>query len=275
MSVVYDDRICKLGEGPLWHPLREQLFWFDILGKCLMTKGHSWPFDEHVSAAGWVDRQTLLIASETALFTFDLDTAQRDDICALEADNPKTRSNDGRADPWGGFWIGTMGKNAEPGAGAIYRYYNGALTRLFGDITISNAICFAPDRICAYFADTSTQTIQRQPLDDTGWPLGDAQVHVDLRAEDRNPDGAIVDADGTLWNAQWGSSRVAGYGPDGQFLTAVDFPACQVSCPALAPGQMFATSAAVGLGRAATDHDGLTFCTQTNAPFQPEYQIVL
>ena len=123
MSTVFDDRPCELGEGPLWHPERQQLFWFDIIGKRLMTRDgqepHSWAFDEHVSAAGWVDRDALLLASETGLWRFDLNTADRSLITPLEADNPVTRSNDGRADPWGGLWIGTMGKEAEPGAGSI------------------------------------------------------------------------------------------------------------------------------------------------------------
>jgi len=135
MTSVFDDRRCELGEGPLWHPGRKQLFWFDILGKRLLTRtddgARDWQFSELVSAAGWVDDENLLIASETALFRFDLDSGARSEVCALEADQPNTRSNDGRADPQGGFWIGTMGKTAEPGAGAIYRWFRGELRRLF------------------------------------------------------------------------------------------------------------------------------------------------
>jgi sugar lactone lactonase YvrE len=76
---------------------------------------------------GWVDRETLMVASETDLFRFDIDTGAREHLLPLEADNAATRSNDGRADPFGGFWIGTMGKNGEAGAGALYRYYRGRL----------------------------------------------------------------------------------------------------------------------------------------------------
>ncbi|MEP6333662.1 MAG: SMP-30/gluconolactonase/LRE family protein, partial [Anderseniella sp.] len=125
MMEVFDSTPCTLGEGPLWHPERGQLFWFDIIGKTLFCREgqtlHQWRFDENVSAAGWVDRDTLLIASETGLFRFDIETGRQCLVQTLEADNAATRSNDGRADPWGGFWIGTMGKNAEPKAGAIYR----------------------------------------------------------------------------------------------------------------------------------------------------------
>ncbi|MEO0980974.1 MAG: SMP-30/gluconolactonase/LRE family protein, partial [Pseudomonadota bacterium] len=149
MSNVFDERRCVLGEGPLWHPERQQLFWFDILSKKMMTRENgtaaSWEFDEYVSAAGWVSKSEMVIASASQIFLFNLDTEARTKLCDLEADDPVTRSNDGRADPRGGFWIGTMGINAEQGKGSIYRFYKGELRRLYSGITISNAICFSPD----------------------------------------------------------------------------------------------------------------------------------
>ncbi len=177
MSEVFDNRICQLGEGPLWHPIRNQLFWFDILEKKLLTRTGAvqqyWQFDEYVSAAGWVDETTLLVASQTGLWRFDLETAERDTIVALEADNLMTRSNDGRADPQGGFWIGTMGIEAEFHAGAIYRYFNGELRKLVSNVSIPNAICFTPDGTTAFYTDTSTRKIMTWSLDGvTGWPVG-------------------------------------------------------------------------------------------------------
>lgn len=279
---VHDTTRCSLGEGPLWHPTRQKLFWFDIIGKRLHTAGQQWQFSEHVSAAGWIDQDTLLVASETALFGFDLNTGDRSDFCALEADNPVTRSNDGRADPFGGFWIGTMGKNAEPGAGAIYRFFKGELRQLFGSVTISNAICFAPDRTCAYFTDTATGVIQRQALDQTdGWPVGDPEPFLDFSDQNFGPDGAVTDADGNLWNAQWGASRVACYAPDGSFLRAVDLPAAHTSCPAFGGPDLttlFCTSAAEGIEPevlAAEPAHGQTFAVPQTARGLAEYQVLL
>ena len=277
---IFDERVCKLGEGPLWHPGRDQLFWFDILNKCLLSQDDGvaiqWNFDEHVSAAGWVDNDTLLIASETALQRFDLRSGEKVLVAPLDAENPVTRSNDGRADPWGGFWIGTMGKNAEPNAGAIYRYYRGKVTTLFDGITVSNAICFAPDKSCAYFSDTRTHQIMRQALSkNDGWPEGRPEVFIDLRAEALNPDGAVVDTSGCLWNAQWGASRVARYSPAGDFLDAIDFPAKRMTCPAFGGvnrDTLFATSAADGINGA---HDGKTFSDAGGAIGQAEYAVIL
>jgi len=279
MSILFDDRQCTLGEGPLWHPERRQLFWFDILNRRLLSRDNgtplTWQFDEYVSAAGWVSRTELLIASQSRLFLFDLETESSRRLCDLEADNAVTRSNDGRADPQGGFWIGTMGINAEPGAGAIYRYYKGELRKLYGGITISNAICFAPDGTFACFSDTATQTIRKVSLDADGWPKGEPELFVDLGPEGLNPDGAVIDAQGHLWNAQWGANRVARYAPDGSFLEAIVFPAIQVSCPAFGGADLttlFATTAAEGLEG---EDEGKTYSAEVSARGQNEHRVVL
>lgn len=285
-ALTFDESACSLGEGLLWHPLRNQLFWFDINNKRLHTRiddaAHHWQFDEPVSAAGWIDNSTLMIASATGLLNFDIDTGQHQRIAALEADRPQTRSNDGRADPFGGFWIGTMGRAAEPRAGAIYRYYRGEIRKLFDQITIPNAICFAPDGLTAYFTDTRRGLIQRQRLaPKDGWPKGPPEPFLDCTTHGLNPDGAVVAADGTLWVAQWGAYRVAAYGPDGQFLRAVSFPAEQISCPAFGGPDLqtlFATSATEGLSPdalSAQPEAGKTFAYQLHSPGQAEHQVIL
>jgi sugar lactone lactonase YvrE len=174
--MIFDDRRCELGEGAFWHPARKQLFWFDILGRSLLSQDRDgaqlWRFAEMVSAAGWVSPDVLLIAGERDLFLFDLVTEEIETLIELEADKPNSRSNDGRADRQGGFWIGTMSKTAEGSKGAIYRYYKGELRRLFGGITIPNSICFTPDGRTAQFADTVAQHVYRVALDTSGWPTG-------------------------------------------------------------------------------------------------------
>lgn len=281
-ATVFDPRPCTLGEGALWHPERGQLFWFDILGRRLLSrregKAYEWAFADPVSAAGWLDEDSLIVASSRALLRFEIATGEAQPIADLEAGNSITRSNDGRADPWGGFWIGTMGLNAEPGAGAIYRFYQGRLHRLYAGLTIPNAICFSPDQSCAYFTDTVTGVIKRQPLDGEGWPIGESDIFVDLRAEGLNPDGAVVDQSGNLWNAQWGASRVACYAPDGTFLHALEIGASQASCPAFGGEdlrQLFVTSAAEGLAAQSDPLMGQTFVAQTEYVGQREHQVRL
>lgn len=280
--MIFDTRPCELGEGPLWHPLRGQLFWFDITGRRLLSRqgdtALEWHFAEMVSAAGWIDRDRLLIASETALFRFDLETGARQDIVALEADNPRTRSNDGRADPQGGFWIGTMGKQAEPGAGSIWRWYRGELRRLYAGISITNAICFAPDGRTAHFTDTVTGRVLRVALDPEGWPKGEPEPYLDLVPEGLNPDGAVIDAQGLMWLAEWGAGRVAAYAPDGNRVRWVSFDAPHTSCPAFGGDTLFCTTALQGMdaaARAAHPLAGQTFMAPGIAPGQKEHQVIL
>jgi len=270
IATMFDPTRCELGEGPLWHPGRGQLFWFDILAGRLLTREgddtRHWQFGGHVSAAGWVDDNTLLIASESHLLRFEIATGKREDLVPLEADNPATRSNDGRADPWGGFWIGTMGKSAEPGAGAIYRYWRGEVRRLHDGITVPNAIAFAPDRSVAYFTDTPTRRIERQPLDPgTGWPSGPAESWLDLAPAGLVADGAVTDAAGNLWVAHWGAGRVAAYSADAKPLLSVDIPGRLSTCPAFGGPDfttLYCTTAMEGIDaetRAAEPAHGQTF----------------
>lgn len=278
---IFDKRTCTLGEGPLWHPLRKQLFWFDILDKKLLSRQNDelleWQFDEYVSAAGWVDKDNLLIASQNQLFNFNVVTKAREKICALEADNPITRSNDGRADPFGGFWIGTMGINAEENAGAIYRYYKGELRKLFSNITISNSICFSPDGKFGYFTDTATQQIMRQPLDELGWPQGSPTVFIDLKVDGYYPDGSVIDSEGAMWNAQWGAGRVARYLPDGSFDQTLKVSGVNSTCPAFGGGDLtdlYVTTARENI-EAPDDEQGATYLTKISVSGQKEHQVIL
>ncbi|MEQ6204550.1 SMP-30/gluconolactonase/LRE family protein [Sulfitobacter sp. HNIBRBA2951] len=275
---IFDPTVCTLGEGPLWHPERQSLFWFDIIEKRLYGEGQVRQFDEHVSAAGWIDHDRLLIASERQLFTYNLETGAQDHVAPLEAENPVTRSNDGRADPYGGFWIGSMGKQAERGAGAIHRYYRGTVETLFDNITVSNAICFSPDGQFAHYTDTPTRRVMRVSLDAEGWPKGAPEEFVNTSAEKLHPDGAVVDAEGCLWVAQWGASRVARYDTNGDFMGAVSVPARQASCPTFGGpdlSTLYVTSATAGMGDAAGTDDGKTFAIETQARGQREHRVIL
>ena len=281
--MIFDHRRCELGEGPLWHPQRQQLFWFDITAGAMLSQDATgprlWQFPEMVSAAGWVSADSLLIAGETGMILFDLPTETATPLCPLEDDIPTNRPNDGRADPQGGFWIGTMSKTEAPGCGAIYRYHRGELRRLYTGITCPNAICFTPDGQTAQFTDNAHGRVMRVALDTQGWPKSDPEVFLDLASQGRDPDGAVIAADGVLWIAECGSSRVAAYAPDGQFLRAIDFDAPHTSCPAFGGPDLttlYCTSALQGMDnstRARHPDAGKTFAAQNISRGQTEHRV--
>jgi len=174
-----------------------------------------------------------------------------------------------------------MGKSAQTEAGSIYRCYQGQVHKLFGNLTIPNAICFAPDRSCAFFADTAIGIVWRQPLDGDGWPLGLRTVFLDFSDQSFGPDGAVTDAQGNFWNAQWGAGRVAAYDQSGTFLRAVDLPAGQTSCPAFGGpdlSDLFVTSATENLSAQdlkTTPEHGQTFVVKGVSKGIAEPQIIL
>ena len=267
---ILDHTACELGEGAFWHPQRQEFFWFDILNRRLYahdgaaTKVRDLP---HLfSAMGWIGGNVMVLSGENGLFRYDLDSGDLTLLAAIEKDQVQTRSNDGRTDPWGGFWASTMGRKAEEGAGSIYRYYRGEVRRLHDRLSIPNAICFDAARNLAYFADTARNRIFRQPLNAaTGWPAGKAELFLDLSGEELNPDGAVTDAEGNLWNATWGAGLVICYNPEGARLRSIAVPATQSSCPAFGGPDLtalYVTSAFENMdekARAKDPHAGKTF----------------
>jgi sugar lactone lactonase YvrE len=283
---IFDTTLNQLGEGPLWHPLRQELFWFDILSHRLFSRAQNnqqqWQFDEPVSAAGWIDEETLLIASASNLLKFDIVSGHSEIVIPLESDNAVTRSNDGRADPYGGFWIGTMGRKAEPNAGAIYRYYRGELRRLYKNITISNAICFSPGGDYACFADTTEGKVMRQKLDRTsGWPEGAPEPYLDLSVGKFGIDGAVIDCRGNFWNAQWGASRLACYDQSGSLIHEIPLPTPHITCPAFGGiklSTLFVTTARQDLSEEELrigSFAGQTFLVETSVYGQEENRVIL
>ena len=274
---AFDSRHCALGEGPFWHPGRGQFFWFDILGRRLLAQGGAeWHFDRMASAAGRLGGGELLVATETGLAVLDLGTGALRGHVAVEADRADTRANDGRTDPFGGFWFSTMGKRAEPGAGSIYRYYRGRVERLFGDITIPNAISFAGDGRLAYFADTARRIVWAQDLDAEGWPEGPRRVFLDLAPEGLNPDGAAMDDKGGLWIAKWGAGAVMRYDAQGRRTHSLTVPGRHASCPAFGGadlGDMLVTTACEGI-EAPDAAQGLPYLLRPGFHGLPEPEVV-
>ena len=288
---VHDARACQLGEGPLWHPERGALFWFDILGQRMLSgsdlasgsagPAREWAFDATPSAAGWTGRDTLVVAVGTRLLHLDLETGAREPLCEIGPQDAGLRTNDGRADPAGGFWIGTMGTAAETGAGAIHRYYRGEVRLLYRDISIPNAICFAPGGETAHFADSARRKVWRVGLDAQGWPRGEPEVFLDLSDGVAEPDGAVVDAAGTLWLAEWGAGCVSAWDPDGTLRQRIAVGAPFATCPAFGGADLstlFVTSARRGMTPetlASHPDAGCTFALDPGAAGQREHKVIL
>lgn len=281
---LFIDSRCELGEGPFWHPLQERLFWFDILNKTLFsaTSGgimvDRFTFDATVTAAGVIDSDNLAIASAAGIFRLQLSTDTRELLIPLEPDSTTTRTNDGRVNPAGGFWIGTMGLSepSKVAAGSLYQVRSGAVTKLLSDVFIPNSACFSPDGRTAYFADTTVGTIRKVSIDpETGLPNGGWTEFADT-SHPGGPDGSVVDAEGFVWNARWGGSSVIRFAPDGRVDRTIKLPVSRVTCPAFGGKDLktlYITSAREGMTPeelAAEPHAGSVFAIELDVPGQPE-----
>jgi sugar lactone lactonase YvrE len=285
-TTLSNDR-CHLGEGPAYDARTDTAWWFDILERRLYEAKlgtgeiacHLLPF--MASALGYIDDDRQLLVAENGLYARDLANGRLKLLKPLEADKPATRSNDGRVHPSGTFWVSSMGRKAELGAGAIYALCRGKIVPLFSNFTIPNAICFAPDGSTAYFADTRKNALFRVALDPTtGLPTDPASAlyrHSGLGGLD----GAVVDAEGLIWVARWGGGCVDAYTPEGERARTLHVPARQASCPVFVGHdfrRMLVTSAYEGMdeaARAADPEHGRTFVLEAGTRGLPEPRVKL
>jgi sugar lactone lactonase YvrE len=285
-SILCAER-CHLGEGPTYDRATDTAWWFDIREEKLFeaqlgsgeVRVHA--LGRMASALGRIDAQRQLIVAEDGLYLRNVVDGALSLYLPLEADNPATRSNDARVHPSGTFWIGTMGRKAELGAGAIYALHRGEILRLFPNITIPNAICFAPDGGVGYFADTAENELYRVALDPaTGLPRSMPEVLL-RHSGVGGLDGAVVDADGLIWNARWGGGCVDVYSPQGLLMRSIKVPALQASCPAFVGpdlSRLLVTSAWQDMdeaGRAADPGHGQTFLLEVGARGRAEPDVRL
>jgi L-arabinonolactonase len=270
MLEIMVDGENQLGECVLWCERSARVLWTDILGAKLYAhdpasgRTSSWAMPQPLASfALTASDDRLLLGLASGLAFFDFSSGALTPICDVEA-GMTTRLNDGRCDRQGRFVFGTFNA-AEPRA-AIGGYYRlGAGLRLerlaLPDCAIANSICFSPDGATMYYCNSPDRAIRCCDYDPVSGAISNDRVFVELDGDAGEPDGSCIDADGHLWNAQWGASRVVRYAPDGTVERVIATPALQPSCVAIGGRDMdvlYVTSARVGMGEPAP-HDGALF----------------
>src|SRR5262249_54461557 len=141
----------------------------------------------------------------------------------------RMRMNDGKCDPSGAFWAGSMAWDKTNGAGTLYHLGpQGDLTVALRDLTISNGLAWSSDGTHMYFIDTPTQHVDRFDLD-SGGRLTNRTTVVTIDPQEGQPDGMAIDAEDCLWVALWNGWSVRRYSPAGKLLATVEVDAPQVS----------------------------------------------
>ena len=253
------DAANELGEGVVWSPSHGEVQWTDIFGRRFFAyrpvrRRHAVgraARSPRVLRAAW--RTSLLAGFAGGLEVFDLKSGARRPIAAVEPDRPTTRVNDGKLDRRGRLVFGTMDEGIGAPAdrpGLCVTKAARVRARSSRGVRISNSIAFSPDGRRMYFADTPIKVIRCYDYDlDTG-ELSGERMFAALVQGPGAPDGSTVDADGCLWNAEWGGGRVVRYTPDGRVDRVVALPCAQVTCCAFGGARLdrlFVTTARTGL----------------------------
>lgn len=226
-----------LGEGPVWDERDGVLWWLDIPGQALHrfdpAAGHDDATALGYQVGALVLRTSggLVLATPQGFEAFDPDRGERSLLVAADADNPLTRMNDGKCDPAGRFYAGTMAYDGAAGAGAFYRLDPDlAVTKLFGDTTISNGLAWSADGATLYYIDSMTHRVDAFDVDLATGALDGRRPFVHIDATPGVPDGMCIDEDGFLWVALFDGAAVHRYSPSGDLDRIVEVPALQVTC---------------------------------------------
>jgi len=254
----------ELGENPLWHPLLNKLFWIDIEKaqlfeydlvdkKCVCL---DLPF--RIGSFGFTQNPDQIIAAfAQGIAKYNLVSGDIEWLAEPEKHLGYTRFNDGRVDPQGRFWAGTMvetdkiaNKSDKISKGGLYRLdHDGRCVKVLDNINISNGLCWKHASATMLHADSPKQTVTEYAYDASSGTLGNSKVFA-LTNDDGYPDGGIIDTNDHYWHARWAAGKVVCLDPAGKIITELSLPVTQVTSVAIGGPNMdllFVTSARIGL----------------------------
>ena len=251
----------ELGEGPIWSPSEQAIYWVDIMKPAVhrltLRDGaiRSWTMPEMI---GWVieraHRPGFIAGFASGFAELTLDPLAIKPIGDPEPELPNNRMNDAKVDAVGRIWAGTMDTDAASPVGSLYRLDpDHRWHRMDQGYQVTNGPTFSPDGKLLYHTDSYGRTIYRFELRPDG-TLAEKKSLITFTEEMGYPDGMTTDIEGCLWVTHFGGGRVTRYSPQGKVVRIVPLPASQItSCVFGGPDldRMFVTSAYCGLTDAA------------------------
>ncbi|QCR23652.1 SMP-30/gluconolactonase/LRE family protein [Pontibacter sp. SGAir0037] len=228
------DAKAKLGEGALWHPTEKKLYWVDINGEALhiydpaTKKDKKFPTGSRVGTVVPVEGGGALVALQSGIHKIDTKIGKLTLIANPIAGDDKMRFNDGKCDPGGRFWVGTMATDGRKEVAALYRMdKDKQVHQVLDKVTTSNGIVWTADKKTMYYADTPTRMVQAFDYDNKTGEISNGRVAFRIPASTGGaPDGMTMDAEGKLWIALWGAGAVTRWDPEtGEMLQKIEVPA--------------------------------------------------
>lgn len=279
-----------LGEGVQWNAQDKSFWWTDILSKTLFRYQlasqslKQWDLPERLGCFSFVENKNeMLAAFESGFAWYQPETGKCEWIGKPEAHWQGNRLNDGRCDRQGRFWSGSITEQQNHPSQSAGLFCVDAELKISQHLTglkISNALCWNRDSSKMYHADSPTRTLRVYDFDAETGRLGNSTIFAKTETG-IEPDGACVDADDHLWNAQWGGSRVVRYAPNGTKDFVLTMPVSQATCVAFGGDDysiIAVTSARIGLSdeaRQAQPDAGNLFIFKTEFTGLPESRFLL
>ena len=156
MSLQFDlfsDYSSELGEGPFWDSKRSRLHWVDIIGKKIISQNldgsniHALEVDGNPGCVVLSDEGTMIAGVDNQISSFD-GGGNLLNVLADTNEGSGLRFNDGKCDPTGRFWVGSMDRKEKNKLGSLYSWSSveGLVNREQG-VTVSNGMGWSPDII--------------------------------------------------------------------------------------------------------------------------------
>jgi sugar lactone lactonase YvrE len=231
---------ATLGEGACWFADEQRLYWVDILKSEVHRFDPATGQDEsrktpcHVSLVQPTTRGDLVLGTRDGIARMDFESGKFTLLCDPEADIPGNRFNDGKPDPRGRLFAGTIAYDGSDKKAALWRIEPDlSFTKLIDQVGNSNGLGWSPDEMTFYWTDTKTGCVFAFDYDAHTGGIANRRIAVEVDKSLGRPDGLAVDAEGFLWTALWAGHGVARWNPaNGELVAKVECPAANVTCPA-------------------------------------------
>ncbi len=230
---------CKnlLGEGAIWNHKTQEFWWIDIEGKALHIYHPASKEQRKIDVGqriGTVVPTTLgsaAIALQSGVYELDLESEEQVLISDPEDESERIRLNDGKCDPAGRFWVGSMHLDQMKDVAGLYRIESkGETTKMLDSITISNGIIWSLDEKTMYYIDTPDQNVKAFDYDKSTGDISNQRVVIEVPESMGFPDGMAIDEEGMLWIALWNGNAVSRWNPNtGELLSKIEVPAHNVA----------------------------------------------
>lgn len=225
------------GEGPIWW--NDSLYYVDIEGKAIVrintdTEEETvWEFPERIGCITPCNNSQLLYAGDNGISIFDTQTKVSTSITDPENHLPDNRFNDGKCDPYGRFWGGTISLKKIKGSASLYCLdTNQNLEKKLEGLTNSNGLAWSQDKKRFFHIDTPSRSIQAYIYNGASAEISQATTIVDTEALgfDSSPDGMTIDTQDNLWVAFCHGGCVACFDSrNGKLLQTIEIPAIETT----------------------------------------------